>query len=356
MRFSLGFSFSLVLTVLLSASFLIAQVLPPPVLGFVFDPVAESLRPIQGIPGASTLGAPLQITLPVTDAKIAPGQDFALAIFGSERVPAVLRLGSGDAAAMRGIDGTLPAPTGVFLSPSGTAAALYYQDKRKVQVLAGLPSFPSVVREMVVSHLPLELTALSISDDAEALLLGFSEWGAGSVFLLTADGVEQFVLGLGQASAIAFLANSRNALVADGGEDKIYMVRESGGAIETFVIADERDGLSGPTGLVVAGDNRWVFAVNSERGVIVRLDLTGGSPRLFSCPCHPTGLHRLAGSFVFRLTEPSEDPMWLLDGNPSDSRIVFVPPAGRRFDADPPGIEKDLQNTSWRTLRKRLPL
>jgi len=49
-----------------------------------------------------------------------------------------------------------------------------------------------------------------------------------------------------------------------------------------------------------------------------------------SCQCTPTGLDRLAGTDVFRLTEPSTGPMWVLDAGAHQSRIVFVPPAVSR--------------------------
>jgi len=39
------------------------------------------------------------------------------------------------------------------------------------------------------------------------------------------------------------------------------------------------------------------------------------------------GLFRLSGTATFRLTEPSDGPMWVLDASGADARIVAVPPA-----------------------------
>src|SRR5882762_2852942 len=52
--------------------------LAKPVLGFFFDP-ANGLQPIQGIAGALTVGAPVELTATLTAALVSPRQDYALA-------------------------------------------------------------------------------------------------------------------------------------------------------------------------------------------------------------------------------------------------------------------------------------
>src|SRR5208283_3235811 len=51
-----------------------------PVAGFVFDNSGHVLRPIQGVPGASLLGDPLNFGIDVAAAYIAPRQDSAIVV------------------------------------------------------------------------------------------------------------------------------------------------------------------------------------------------------------------------------------------------------------------------------------
>jgi hypothetical protein len=52
-----------------------------------------------------------------------------------------------------------------------------------------------------------------------------------------------------------------------------------------------------------------------------------GTPAVsISCGCQPAGLTRLSGNSVYRLTELSKEPVWLLDAGAADARIVAVPP------------------------------
>src|SRR5207248_2070679 len=50
------------------------------VLGFVFDRQERGIRPILGIPGASTQAEPLRVGASLSDAAISTAQDFALGV------------------------------------------------------------------------------------------------------------------------------------------------------------------------------------------------------------------------------------------------------------------------------------
>jgi len=45
------------------------------------------------------------------------------------------------------------------------------------------------------------------------------------------------------------------------------------------------------------------------------------------------GLDRLDGDNLFRLTEPSNKPMWVLEASAKETRVVFVPAALARSSA-----------------------
>ena len=46
---------------------------------------------------------------------------------------------------------------------------------------------------------------------------------------------------------------------------------------------------------------------------MVSLSLAGEEPVALPCDCRVTGLERLAGGAAFRLSDPGDGPLWLLD-------------------------------------------
>ena len=74
-------------------------------------------------------------------------------------------------------------------------------------------------------------------------------------------------------------------------------------------------------------------------GSVTILYRDGASPLSIQCDCTLAGLHPLAGGAVFRLTEPSADPLLLLDAGGLEPRIVAVPPdrSGRAPATSPEG-------------------
>ena len=171
-----------------------------------------------------------------------------------------------------------------------------------------------------VSSLPEFPTAFAISDDAEAVLLGFSDGDFGSLYLLGKEGV-RFVSRLGRVSAISFSNNSRDAFVADQSNNEVVLMRDVWG--ERSVVASERDGLSQPSAVSVSDKGR-VFIANSGTGTIVVLDSPSGAPLLISCGCGFSGLHPMKENSVFRLTEPGDGPVLILDGAIKEPRIYFI--------------------------------
>jgi hypothetical protein len=124
------------------AAFLAAQQgrLAGPLAGYVFDRQSQALRPILGIPGASTMGDPINIGFAVADAYVAPRQDAAVVV-STDGSLHIFRLDAGVATEhqVAGLAGT---PQRVAFSPSGTAAALYAAGQ--LQVILGLPGAPAL--------------------------------------------------------------------------------------------------------------------------------------------------------------------------------------------------------------------
>src|SRR5208282_3563772 len=94
------------------------------------------------------------------------------------------------------------------------------------------------------------------------------------------------------------------ALVADSGRNQIYRIRGIGGGIETDAIAGPHDGINGPVAIAVSRDNSRAFVANGKGKTLATIQLTA-QPTVshVACGFAPTGLARLAGNEVFRLTE-----------------------------------------------------
>lgn len=298
------------------------QLLNAPVLGYVLDASRGSVRPIWGIPGASTLGQPFQLGVALRRVEVSARQDYALAVTAAGEVVAIGFAASGDTG-VRQVAGAAPGADRIALSPMGRAAALYSRAGNAVQIVTGLPAAPSVTRTVDLSTLPGALAAAAVNDEG-ALLAAFSERGLALLFLVKPDESVQFVTPLGEPAALSFLPNGRDALVADGRENTVYLIRDLAGAAAATLVAGEADAISRPVAVETSLEGDRAFVAGSS-GTILAVDLATGDRTALTCRCTPTGLARLNGRAVFRLTEPSADPLWVLDADAPEPALVFVP-------------------------------
>jgi hypothetical protein len=94
------------------------------------------------------------------------------------------------------------------------------------------------------------------------------------------------------------------------------------------LLTDQRDGVTNVVGAAASGDGTRVFIAMQSGQVAVR-DLAASTQTLLSCSCQPAGMWRLRGKSVFRLNELGAGPLWVVDGDASAPRILFVAmPAG----------------------------
>jgi hypothetical protein len=137
-----------------------------PVSGYVFDGARREVRPILGIPGASTIGEALDFGLRVSATYVAPRQDAAL-VTAADGTVHPFQIHSGSAVELV-LNGLAIAPERVVFSPSGTAAALYYSDS--IEILNGLTHSPIVTTsiERTAAGVP---KSMALSDDGALLLL-----------------------------------------------------------------------------------------------------------------------------------------------------------------------------------------
>jgi len=297
-----------------------------PRMGMVFDSSSGVLRPILGIPGAALMGEPLETELDLRKVSISPQQDYALAAQGEHNEIVLLRFDRAPVSSIP-VPGTHRGPDQMVFSPGGRVAAVHYKDRNRVQVLSGLPDSPKFVDELYLSG-GAALSALAVGDD-NTVLAGVGN----SVYWVTRSGEVPVLTGVGKIAALT-LTTARLALVADGVTNQIHRLQNLTGALETDILAGSAQGIAAPVAVAVSSDSRRAFVANARSGTVAILDLQGKAPvRKISCGCKPSGLDRLDGDNLFRLTEPSHRPMWLLEAGSTETRVVFVPAAPARSSA-----------------------
>jgi hypothetical protein len=97
-------------------------------MGYVLDQSSQSVRPVNGIPGSSSLGLPLELPFHVAAAAFSPNSNFALVVSASDdRNAYVLRNLSGTVN-IDPVEGGILGVDRVFLNSDGPAAALIATD------------------------------------------------------------------------------------------------------------------------------------------------------------------------------------------------------------------------------------
>lgn len=292
-----------------------------PTMGLVFDASQSALRPIRGIPGAATLGDAVNPGFPLASATVSPRQDFALALRADDSSVVLALAGGGSAA----VPGARPAPALMVFSPAGATAALYDSGAGRVQVLTGLPDAAAVQSDVDISALAGPVAALAVDDAGSTLFLAAGAAETVALYRIAMDGTSQFLASFRSVAALRLSVNGREAMLADSAAGAVYAIRDLRGAGRMETIASGRDGLGIP--IAVESDSAGRIFVADQAGNVTILNRGRGPVVSLPCGCTPAGLFRLSGTATFRLTDPSDGPMWVLDASGADARIVAVPPA-----------------------------
>jgi len=286
-----------------------------PVAGYVFDKAAHALRPVRGLPGASSLGSPINWRYRVDQAFVAPKLDSAVGVT-SEGAFHLFRMRGGIVSEMAvgGLDPAGPQYSVVF-SPSGTSVALYAGNR--IQLIGGLPDAPAVGGSIDLTGAG-QPSALAVSDDTQALLVSVGN----SIRFFESYADMGKLIDIAPGALVAFKAGGHDAAVADTGAG-VVLFHDLAGAGASQVIAPPDENTAAFVAVAFSADGKALFLANSAAQAVTQLDLAAGSRTRIPCGCSPTVLARMGS--VFRLTELTADPLWLLDAPESAPRIVFVP-------------------------------
>jgi hypothetical protein len=297
-----------------------------PVAGFVFDGPGRVLRAIQGVPGASLLGDPVSFGIAVAAVYVAPRQDSAIVVGADQSLHLfLLNAGAPTELSLGGVTGV---PDRVIFSPSGTAAALI--SPGSARVLTGLPNAPTLVGSVKVESFAFQATtgathsfhgwspAMALSDDGMYLLTIVQ----GSARLLSIQGQNRSLMAAQAGALVAFAAGGHDAAVMDS-LTGLTVIRDASGAAGIQVLAPPDDGLASPAGLAFSQDKLTLYVASATAKSVAAFNLAAASRTAIPCACTPSTLMPMGN--LFRLTELTVGPLWLLDGAASTPRTVFVP-------------------------------
>lgn len=291
-----------------------------PVVGYMFDAGAGSLRPVQGILGSATIGRPVDLGFALSQALTIGPRHFVASADGSPDL-LVLDLGASPFS-IAAIPGVPARPSLAAASLRGTSAAAYEAAGRRVWIVTGLPQKPTASYVVDVS-LAGSVTNMAISDDGRLLVFSVDDRGAASLYVWTAfSSGARLLMTMGSVGGIALTGNGA-AIVADQAANEVFAVLDPGGAATLQFLARARDGVDRPVGVAASAANR-IYVANAGSGTVMTLDTSGRVLKSQECRCAVSGLYAFRDS-VFRLTSRLDRTVFLLDGSSPEDRILFVP-------------------------------
>jgi hypothetical protein len=275
-----------------------------PVIAYVHDPHSAALRPVQGVPGAALVGTVTGPGFGVATAAIA-AQNFAIVLRSDTGEVAVATLPGSNSIP---IAGARPYPSRMVISDQGQAAVLVYDGL--LQIVTGLPGNPVIQRELY-ARLPSPAGPMAVTDDGQLVLAA----GKRTLRLFDGDAPRELSV-FGPVQAVAFRAQSHDAIVGAPDGVTILNAVDTGGAIETF------DALPALAGLAFLDSGRFIAA--SSNGTIAVYDRATHAVQASSCGCVPVGLYR-SNTTAFRITDSLDAPLIFADAAQTPPAVFFVP-------------------------------
>jgi hypothetical protein len=297
-----------------------------PVLGYVWDSAGQTLRAVQGLPGASIVGT----------AVVSAPQGAAFIASASSGVSgAALFLDANGGVFQSSLAGgkltkvaSLPGANGLVLSNSGACALVTGKSASGTNfasVIAGLPQAPSV-RSLNVSTATSIFGGAASDTGTVALAIGSGQNSAAVVaFIGQAAGTQ---VATPQAfGGMQFVPNSDELVVADAGSGALTAISHVNTAPASATLSAP-GGIASPLALDISPNGRWVVVAN-HAGDVLRADLSGAAPAAkLHCSCAPTQVLALNGSTAgttLRLVTAGGGPLWIVDAGRTAPQILFVP-------------------------------
>ncbi len=286
-----------------------------PVTGFISDTRLRAIRPINGLPGSSTLGEALPLGFAVRHAAVSAALDFALAVSdddGALYLVRGLRMAEPQVAA---VEGALPGISRIVLN--GAEALLYSPAEGRLQVITGLPERAETAAPVEAPS--GEVAALALAPGGARFAVGVSD----AVHLYSGEGFSLLAAAPG-ISAVAFRAGGNDLVYASRDANQVVLVSGLDGAGNSAVLAGEAEGVNAPVGLLSVDDDRELWIANAGSSSALVLDAAApGAPATVPLAAAPTRCELLDGKSMLLLNDAGNGPLLLADW--AGRRAYFVP-------------------------------
>lgn len=295
-----------------------------PVSGYVFDSRFQSIRPIEGLPGSSHLGSPLELPFTLRRASLCPSTDIALAVRSEDGGVFVIRGFKAGRPEVVPVAGAIADPDLVVCNQTGSVGLIYSKAARSMQFLCALANDAVSTPAFDVSSLG-DIRAMAIHPGATQALVGTSDRTEGALYLITASPDPAFrPLGrFATPSAITYLNAGKDASVADSSTNEISFIADVSGAAGVNVIARGADGIQTPVALQPAAGNKLLIT-NAALNTISVLDLASLSvAQTIPLTDNATRCEVLTDHPVFALNDPRDGHLFVLDFGPAP-KVFFV--------------------------------
>jgi hypothetical protein len=298
-----------------------------PVLGYVWDAPSQSLHPVQGLPGASIVGA---ATLS------ASGRGAAFVASASSAVSGMaLFLDANGGVFQAPLSGgapnqgaSIPGANALTLSNSGSYGLITGKSNSGANiasVISGLPQSPTV-HSLAVSALGSIAGGAASDTGSVALAAGSSQPGE-SVVAFSGQGSGVQVATAQSFGGMQFVPGSDELIIADGGTGALTAVSHINTAPASANLAPP-GAITSPVSLDITPNGRWVVAAN-HAGQVLRIDLTGAAAATnLHCSCAPSQVQTMRGSAsgtTVRLVTSGGGPLWIVDAGGAAPRVLFIP-------------------------------
>ncbi len=291
-----------------------------PISGYVLDSRSHALRPVNGIPGAATLGPAL--SLPFALRLAAAGRDFAVVSGFDENNGLYLARGlASGSPSLVALEGALADVSAVAWNDAGDAAVLHSRTAGRLQVISGLPAEPRVAASFDAGRV---VAAMALSAPADRVVVA----GDDGVYLFSPSGGEwngRVLDGAPGVSALLFRNGGRGLVFANKTVNQIMSIDDVDGAGGITVLAGEADGVSEPVALASANDGRELWAANAGSSALLVFDTAvPGPPQQVTLAAAPSRCDPLDWKSLLILNEVGRAPLLVLDWA-RDRTVFFVP-------------------------------
>jgi hypothetical protein len=140
----------------------------------------------------------------------------------------------------------------------------------------------------------------------------------------------QWLVPATQPSAQSFLAGSHDAVIGDDGAREVFELLDLDQLATRVPLVSFVDGFDAISAVTASADGQRVLVTSARSEYVTIVDLQTGVLSGVRCGCQASGLQRLKGYELFRLSDGSSGPITLLDASSAQPRIFFVPVSDNR--------------------------